>query len=268
MRRTLTNLASFWFGAELGMLERLCAVSLIEQGSSLTLYSYSPVRNVPSGVNVADARKVLPAEKIFYYRKSGSPALHSDLFRIALISSTDMMWVDLDFVALKQLNFQNPYVFGWESSFKINSAVLRLPRESLALNQLQSLCLIRHGVPPFLTGGKKFKYWVKNLLQKKGLSIEDWPWGSFGPSALTNFLANSGEIAYAFPRECFYPLSATQIGKVLQPGALSLNSFNPETYGIHLWGKKLRLLLQAEGESGVLEGSLLAELLSLYRIRI
>ena len=58
---------------------------------------------------------VMPEAKLVSYSGSGSFAIGADLFRYALLSKDLGYWVDMDLYFLKPLDFEGPYVFGWES---------------------------------------------------------------------------------------------------------------------------------------------------------
>lgn len=97
------KLASFWTGAPLGVIEQLSALSFLAVGHELIVYSTGPLEGLPPGVEWRDASEILSTQRIITHRKSGSAALYSDLFRYALLSQTDYVWVDLDVIALRPL---------------------------------------------------------------------------------------------------------------------------------------------------------------------
>lgn len=232
------RLASLWIGERLSPLEQTSALSFLELGHELTLYVTEPVEGVPPGVNVRDAREVLNTRDIVRHRKTGSPALHSDLFRFALMRSTQFMWVDLDIICLKRLTFHSPYVFGLETSDEVNGAVLRLPSNSLALKDLLVYDEQTVGYPAHLTRARRFKYFLKSW--GRGLPITEWPWGSIGPRGLSFHLRLHGEFRHALPVESFYPIPLREVDRFIEPGGLSRADFSERTYAVHLWGKELR----------------------------
>ncbi|MFM2282439.1 MAG: hypothetical protein RLZZ444_4670 [Pseudomonadota bacterium] len=231
------TLATFWFGAPLGIIEQISALSVIAAGHKLVIYTTDELKGVPPGIEIRPAREILDSE-IVRHRKTGSAALHSDLFRYALLNKTDATWVDLDIVLLRPLPSDKPYLFGYESANEVNGAVLRLPKSSAALRELSLYNAETRGYPATLRGFRRFKYIVKSL--GMGLHIADWPWGSVGPRALTHHLGKTGEIREALGINAFYPIAFEQAKRFATPDDLSLTSFPEETLAVHLWGKALR----------------------------
>lgn len=242
------DIASLWIGGTLGDIEIASIHSFLRHGHRLTVYSYEPVSNLPSGVENCDAAEVLPTRRIVRHRRSGSPALHSDLFRYALVDRTDKIWVDLDIIALKKFDFETPYVFGFEDTAgSVNCAVFRMPREFAALRELLKFNEDTVATPPLLKGLRKWKYWLRGM--GRGLPIDVWPWGSIGPHALTHFLRQTGEIRYAMPVDTFYAVPISEMTRFITPGGLTLSELPANAYGLHLWGGLMRAYL-AEHHGG------------------
>lgn len=81
------------------MLERLAAASFVANGYRLKLWSYGEIGNVPQGVELCDARGVLPESRVFTYH-DGSYAGFADLFRYTLLSREGGLWADTDVICL------------------------------------------------------------------------------------------------------------------------------------------------------------------------
>src|ERR1700760_4207064 len=112
----LERLNTLWFGNQLKYTEQLCIASARAVGHQFRIYSYDPeaLKGVPSGVELRDARELLPEERLLRYSDTGAVALGSDLFRYAMLAKGLGYWVDLDLCFLRPLDFTDPYVFGWE----------------------------------------------------------------------------------------------------------------------------------------------------------
>ena len=212
----LRAVAGLWIGGKLGQIEEASLRSFIRHGHRTILYSYDRIEPTIAGLEVRDAREVWDTDAILRYNKGGSPSLHSNLFRYRLMEQTDYIWVDLDLIALRPLDFQGEYVFGYESANRVNTAVLRLPRQSQGLRELLKIGPETKGIPPHLTGMRRFKYGLRNMIAG-GLGIERWPWGATGPSFLSRTLLESGEISKAQPREAFYPVSIDDLHALCDP---------------------------------------------------
>jgi hypothetical protein len=89
-----------WVGSHLRNMEILSLRSFLANGYKVHLWVYSPIKNVPGGVNVLDATEILPETAIFL-NKSGSYASFADYFRYALLSKHGGLWADIDVIALK-----------------------------------------------------------------------------------------------------------------------------------------------------------------------
>lgn len=255
------KLAALWVGAPFGPIEQISALSFLDVGHELIVYSDRRLEGLPPGVELRDANEILSTDNILRHRKTGSPALYSDLFRFALLKKTDHIWVDLDVVALRRFPDVD-YLIGRENEQDLNGAVLRLPKNSQALARLLEYNVDTRGYPPFLKGFSRFRYMLKTF--GRGLHISDWPWGAIGPRGLTHFLTETGEIGQALPTEAFYPIPWPQADRFARPHDLAFDSFPEGTLAVHLWGRLLRRHID-EHHGGVLPaGSFLQKAIGRY----
>lgn len=255
----MADLASFWAGSTLGPIEIASARSFLRHGDRLTIYAPGPIGNLPEGLIWRNADEIMPSDRIVLHKQTGSPALHTDLFRYALMNRTDQVWVDLDVIALRPLDFPSPWVFGHETAEQVNGAVLRLPRHSASLKALSAFRPDTVGFPPHVGGFRRLKYWVRT--GGRGLPIDRWPWGSIGPRALTHFLRATGEIRHAMPASAFYAVSLSDVGRFVEPGALTRDSLPPDAWAVHLWGSALRRVVRERHGGSIPAGSFLSEAL-------
>lgn len=260
----MSNVASLWIGKELGLLEQICINSFLRNGDVFTLFVYDDVNNIPPGVIVKDAREVLAVKKIVRHIPTGSPALHSDLFRYALMKKTNLIWVDLDLLALRKFDFNSDYVYGYESQSFINGAVLRIPHESPALKILTSFNEDTVGIPPGIEifSFEMIKFLIKSIFIRRSFHISSWPWGSVGPKVITHFLRKTGEDKHAFPIKAFYPLPFERVEDLLKPNLIKKDMFDKDCYAVHLWGKELRKIMNDKYGGKIPEGSFLFEYLN------
>lgn len=238
------SLATLWVGERLGPIELASAASFLRMGNPLTVYSYSPIANLPPGVEGRDANEVYPTQKIAIYAREGSPSLHSNFFRFALMRNTDHTWVDLDMIALQPFDFLGDRIYGYEKPDQVNCAVLRLPKDSPVLADLSKLGPGTRGIAPHIQGARRLKYRIKTL--GRGIPIENWPWGSTGPRALTAYLRQHDELKYALPLEVLYPILTADCRRFVTPGDLSDDSFGPQTKAVHLTASNINKILKAE----------------------
>lgn len=252
----MRELATLWIGDRLNEIEIASLWSFARQGQKVRLYAYGPIAGLPRGVELADAGEILSGDPIVRH-KNGSPAIHADLFRYAMIAKTGAIWVDLDMIAFKPFVFPSAYVFGFEDEISVNNAVLGLPQDSPTLAALCALRPDTRGLPEDLHGFRRLRYQVKSLLAG-GLPIGHWPWGSTGPLALTRNLRLNGELGHALPRSAFYAEPLSEVARFAEPGRLDWTSFPAEAYGAHLWGRQLRAHLAKHHGGRAPQGSFLA----------
>ncbi|WP_018632083.1 glycosyltransferase [Neomegalonema perideroedes] len=254
----MRQIATLWIGERLQDLEIASLWSFARQGHRVKLYAYGPLAGAPRGVEVADAGEILSGDPIVRH-KSGSPALHSDLFRYALIAKTGAIWSDLDMIALKPFGFPSEHVFAMETAEVVGSAVLGLPQDSPALAALAAYKPETRGLPPHLKGLQRLRYGWRSLLAG-GLPISHWPWGSVGPQALTRSLRETGEIRHALPPSAFYAVPMEEVARFCDPEGLEPARIPSEAYGLHLWANKLRQHLARQHGGRAPEGSYVARL--------
>lgn len=248
--------ATLWIGDRLGEIEQLSARSFLDTGHDLTIYAYGPLEGVPDGATVRDAAAIFPGEPILRYRGKGSPSLHANLFRYAMIAATGELWVDLDIVALRPFAFADPQVFGMEAPGLVNNAVLRLPKDSPTLARLRAFRADTRGVPPDAGLLARAATWLSTA--GRGRPITAWSHGATGPRALTAYLRETGEIAKALPQTAFYPVPWQETRRLVTARGLTDGEIPPECHGVHLWGFHLRRALARLPGRRAEEGSFVA----------
>jgi Glycosyltransferase sugar-binding region containing DXD motif len=104
---------SFWHGP-LTPIQHLCFASFLKNGHQIHLYAYETIAGLPEGVELKDARRILPEKKIFTYRRGkdrGNIAAFSNLFRYQLLYLKGGWWSDMDVICLKNLDFHQECLF-------------------------------------------------------------------------------------------------------------------------------------------------------------
>lgn len=239
------RIAALWIGGDLSYLEQLCLKSFLDAGHHLTLYSYDPIGNAPDGVEHADARAILPLTGFLRHGRTGSPALHSDLFRYHLLAKCDRtIWADTDAYCVKRFRTATGHFFAWESETGVNGGVLGLPRDSETLGRLLDFTSDEYAIPAWY--GDKYR---QELEARKAagdpVHAGDMPWGVWGPHALTHFLKETGEIRHALPRPALYPFEYKDRKLMLRPGIDESAYVTEETCSIHFYGRRMRSRLLA-----------------------
>jgi hypothetical protein len=233
------RLNSLWVGERLGYVERLCLASALAVGHPFTLYSYTPstVLNVPGGVELRDAREVMPEEKLIRYRDSGAVALGANFFRYYLLAKGLGFWVDMDLLFLKPLDFDDAYVFGWQDERLINNAVLRAPAKS---DFVRDLCTLpKTNWRPAWFGPKRTLLYYWSRLMNGDVRVEDLPWGTFGPGLVTYAAKKHGLAGRAQKSVVFYPVKYTDAHALFGAADVIERMITPETRAVHLWNARL-----------------------------
>ena len=205
----LTRFASFWHGAPLGFMERLCLKSFADHGHPIRLYTYDPELDVPDGVELADASTILPETALHASRSNKGMAPFSDRFRVNMMAETGETWTDCDVVCLApsaptEWAFARPgrVVAIGVLAFPAHSETLRLWRDFVNSDTVT------------IPADWGWKHHLSEALRTASLpdgSIPvppelraDLPYEFFGPRAAHYFLHRTGEIVHALPPETYY----------------------------------------------------------------
>lgn len=230
---------SYWSGP-ISWLERLSAASAKATGHNLTIFSYEPCKVREEGLDAAieDASEIFRDNRAFQQMKARFPAYFSDHFRVEGLAQGRGTWVDLDLIFLKTLP-ADPYLFGWHiKPDLISNAVLRLPADSLMLNDYLKMCRSRpiRRLPPWWPKRKQAAYMANQAWRKvKGHAVQlpfemAFP---YGPPMLTHLLHKHGLATLAKEPNVFYP--PIPEFKVLVTTAALSDFATDETIAIHLW---------------------------------
>jgi len=195
---------ALWIGPSLGRIEQACLRSFVEAGHRVDLHVYDDVAGVPAGVQVVDARTILPRESIVRYRATGSYSLFSNRFRYELLRAGRGLWIDCDVLCLRPID-DAAFVFGRQDEHLINGAVLRVPSSHAVLADLNGMFATRRWIPPWLGRRRKLLYWLQYRARRE-FGLADMTFGTSGPRALTYYLGRHGLAGYARPVDVFYPI--------------------------------------------------------------
>ena len=260
------QIAMLWMRGELSFLEQLCVQSFLDAGHHVALYSYEPIGRVPDGVELRDASDILPETGFLVHERTGSPALHSDLFRYKLLEKMDRtIWADTDAYCLRRFQPVDGHLYGWESEYHVNGGVLGLPQDSATLAALLEFTRDEFAIPPWEKRWKR-KEWEAARDAGRPVHVGEQTWGVWGPHAITHFLHETGEVARALPQVALYPYSFAFRRKLVTAGVDHAGAITDETQSVHLYGRRIRKRL-AEKDQGLPDPeSLLGQYLLKHRI--
>lgn len=242
------QIAALWMEGSLSFLEQLCLKSFVDAGHHVKLYHYGPLRNVPEGMELADAAEVLPRTDFLAHARTGSPALHSDLFRYKMLEQNkDTIWADTDAYCMKRFETPNGHFYGWESDKHINGGVLGLPSDCDTLGELLEFTSDEFAIPTWY--GDDYTRELEEARDAGNpVHASEQPWGVWGPHAVTHFLHKTGEAKYALPQEGLYPFTYKDRRMMLKRNFDTTPYVTENTYSIHLYGRRMRArLVEKEG---------------------
>ncbi len=261
------QVGALWIGGTLSYLEQLCLKSFVDAGQHIKLYTYEGVTNPPEGVELADANEVLPQQGFLRHERTGSPALHSDLFRYHMLAKNDrMIWADTDAYCVKPFTTPNGHFYAWESENGLNGGVLGLPQDSETLRDLLAFTSDEFAIPTWYDA----KYTAECEAAKaagKPIHASEMPWGVWGPHAITHFLKATGEVRFALPQVALYPFHYKDRNLMLRPGLDASPYVTDETFSIHFYGRRMRSRILAREDGAVPRPrSLIGQLLKKHKI--
>ncbi len=186
---------TFWHGPVLGPYQLLCLRSFVDHGHRVEIFTYDKELGVPDWVVHRDARDILPADEIRHYRSGfgkGSPALHSDLFRQALLQKLCGWWVDLDVVLLRtDVPQDDIFVAAAPQGGLVYVGVLFFPHPHAILDELVA----------------------QSTLAARG----DVQWGEIGPLLWTRLIREHDLTTHVLPSQTAYPISGIEVVKLFDP---------------------------------------------------
>jgi hypothetical protein len=260
------QIAALWIGGPLSFLEQLCLLSFVHAGHHTRLYTYETVPNVPSGVEVADAAEILPLRGFLKHERTGSPALHSDLFRYHMLAKLDRtIWADTDAYCVRPFTTASGHFHGWESKKHVNGGVLGLPKDSETLRRLLDFTADEFAIPTWYEEDYTAELRAK---AEAGAPVHasEQPWGVWGPHAITHFLQETGEIRHSLPRAALYPVPFKERRLMLRPNCDLGEFITDETFSIHFYGRRMRRRI-VTNEGGIpRKRSLIGQLLKKHGI--
>jgi hypothetical protein len=260
------RIGMLWMEGPLSFLEQLCIASFRDAGHQVVLYRYGEVSGIPEGIEVASAETILPRANFLQHERTGSPALHSDLFRYHMLRDNhDMIWADTDAYCVRKFETETGHFHGWESEKHVNGGVLGLAPGSATLQALLEFTSNEFAIPPWYDEETKAAYADK---RDRGEPVHagEMPWGVWGPHAVTHFLQATGEIKHAFPRHVLYPVTFKDRRFMTKPDFDLSDHIRPDTLSIHFYGRRMRRRLEEKFNSQPPPRSLISKLLDKHGI--
>jgi mannosyltransferase OCH1-like enzyme len=210
---------SFWHGPELGLYQLLCLRSFITHGHRVELFCYDDNLSVPDWIVRRNASDVLPVDRVLSYQSGfgrGSPALHSNLFRYALLHKLGGWWIDCDLVLLRPDVPPHACVFVESngSEHRCYNGLMKLPANHPLLADAVKQCL--------LVG-------------------ENANWGQTGPRLLSELIVKHDIGQHCLPSRFAYPIAWSDVTKLFDPDrSAEVRACCGESQFLHLFNEVWR----------------------------
>ncbi len=257
-KRIMANtVQSLWIGEKLSKVAQLCIKSFLKNGNPFHLYTYDSVEGIPEGTTILDANTILSKDLIFTSH-NGSVAHFADWFRWKMLEKQGGIWVDMDLIAVKQFDFKEEILFGFESPGVANVSFLKFPASHKLPTFMAKICESPNTFLPYDSFETKKTKLIRRLTGNKRSNTA---WGEAGgPKGFTDALNHFRLMEFGKSFLYFYPISymhwQTLFDETLYQKADLLN----HSYAIHLWNEFLRLNKDFQIE----KKSLFTELLQQY----
>lgn len=228
----LPAINSVWIGKELGAVHAGCLRSFLRQGHRVTLHVFERPTDVPDGVELFDAEKLMARSEVFAHRSTGSFALASDIYRYRILRAGLGIYADCDVYCLRPFPSED-VLFGWESNSHINGAVLALPPEHPALDDLIAASQDPHFIPWWYKAKKRRLMRLRKMIGLP-VHVSHQRWGVIGPQLLTHVASRHGLTDAAKPIDFFYPINFLSTNLLFDPGLSWKDVSTTRTLGVHL----------------------------------
>lgn len=238
MPSVLPIINTVWIGDQLGPLHRGCIRSFLKQGHRVLLHAWGRPRDVPDGVELVDAENFMARSEIISHKQTGSFALASDIYRYRILKKGFGLYVDCDVYCLRPF-YDSDFIFGWESNFTINGAVLCIPKDNAILNELIEASSDSYFIPWWFGSRKRQKLKIRKALGWP-VHVSRLQWGVLGPQLLTYLIKKHNLTGFAKPIDTFYPISYHNTDLLFDPALTWNDVTTSRTLGVHLGASLLK----------------------------
>lgn len=207
---------TLWIDHQIGVIQKICYCSYLEQGHMVNVYSYQEIGNLPPGVVWKDANGILDQSLVFKDLRN-SYATFSDWFRIALLYKNGGWWVDSDTICLKKFNIKDDFAFATEvvdaiGNVSVCNAIIKMPANSSIGNAILNE--------------------INEIITSK--DVNSILWTEIGASILNRFIHGFGLEKHLLSPEVFCPIHYFNFKEIFQRQAIT---FPKSTYAVHVWNK-------------------------------
>ena len=249
------DLCTFWYGSSLRFVDRVCLASMVKAGHRVKLFSYAPIDNPPSGVELHDAADILSIEvfrrldpEFPHIKRNITVVQFSDLFRIMLMKHRQGVWMDTDVYLVKPFSIDPARPFlARENRRRVGVSVLYLPSDNPVIADFERYIEGSEVLPEWLglVRGRLRPAWYA-LTGKKvtppsiGITV-------FGNDGISRLAKRHGFFNDAAQKESFYFWTGRDALRIFDP-AFGLEPLDhPAFIGFHIHKKGPTELPPREG---------------------
>ncbi len=234
-RRSPLLLQTFWTGKPLSRLERAALQSYVNQGYTVDIYTYNPMREfmerVPRSrhIRVHDAREILDESVMFEYGGRADVGARndaykylpfSDLFRFTMLHKRGGSWMDLDIFLTRPIPtrlLERPYVFSSERTIQKGAYKKKEP-------EIVDMGFIKVPGP-----GSPLTTWILDHIPTGLLELKS-PFDYM--NLYRKAIAALGLERYVLPARAFLPLNWWDVKESFAAGAGKPGVCYPSKYGV------------------------------------
>lgn len=222
----------------MGPVHTACLNSFVLNGHDVVLHSYGVPEDVPKGVRIFDACKLMSETEIITHKDTGSLALASDIYRYRIQREGLGLYVDCDVYCVRPFIDQE-YILARESDSLVNPAILKVPRDCQLLSKILQCSEDPYFIPPWLPKKKKRKRKFQKLFGL-GKHVSEQQWGTIGPLLLTYWLDKLALDGLVSAADVYSPMHYDMSNLLFEPGLTISDLVTDRTLGLHLYNARLK----------------------------
>lgn len=226
----------FWHGPRMGRVHAACLRSFLRHGHRVVLHGYAPPEDLPEGVEVFDAERLMPKSDLLFDKETGSVATGADRYRYRILKADLGDYADCDMYLLRPLP-EDDYLIGrqnsWGREHPCNSALLRYPADSRLAEAMVETTRDATATRPWQSR-KRHMFNAMLRLVGRAPSVTDGFWGEWGPRLLSHWVEELGLKDKTKPIDVFYPLHYFSTDLLFEPGLRLADLVTPRTVAVHL----------------------------------
>lgn len=220
---------------------------MVMTGQRVKLFVYERLENVPAGVELHDARDILPKSAIYQidpdypsYKPWISILQFSDFFRVMLMKHGKGVWLDTDVYLVKPFHPDPGKIWlARENRSRVGVSALYLPPDNPVIAAFEAYMRGGNPVPDWL--GFKRRVIMPQVLRMKGIAVRPNRLGItvFGNDGISRLAKRFGFFEAAKPKETFYYWTGHRAERIFDP-AYGLQMLDqPDFIGFHIHKKAL-----------------------------